>query len=137
MALTLELHKEMWFYDGGSIDFFSKHPDLTYARILNNDGSVIEITSLDVVKIGRNPDSHIILNDGNVSREHAELRRMNGNWIIINLARPHKHPAYIIRKKGFLIFREDATIIIAEPTQIKNNDILVFGPNTSLKVISV
>jgi len=36
----------------------------------------------DVVTAGREPDSDLFLDDVTVSRQHAELRRMTGGWLL-------------------------------------------------------
>jgi FhaA, N-terminal domain/FHA domain len=51
---------------------------------LNVDGKPYEL-SRDVVVLGRSRECDITLDDANVSRRHAEVRRENGNWFIIDL----------------------------------------------------
>jgi hypothetical protein len=55
----------------------------TRAR-LNVNGRPYEL-SRDVVVLGRSRECDITLNDANVSRRHAEIRRENGNWLIVDL----------------------------------------------------
>jgi FhaA, N-terminal domain/FHA domain len=51
---------------------------------LNVAGKPYEL-SRDVVVLGRSRECDITLDDSNVSRRHAEVRRENGNWFIIDL----------------------------------------------------
>jgi hypothetical protein len=41
--------------------------------------------SRDVVVLGRSRECDITLDDSNVSRRHAEVRRENGNWFVVDL----------------------------------------------------
>jgi len=51
---------------------------------LNVAGKPYEL-SRDVVVLGRSRECDITLDDANVSRRHAEVRRENGNWWIVDL----------------------------------------------------
>jgi hypothetical protein len=51
---------------------------------LTVDGKPYEL-SQDVVVLGRSRECDITLDDANVSRRHAEVRRDNGNWWIVDL----------------------------------------------------
>jgi hypothetical protein len=51
---------------------------------LKVDGKPYEL-SRDVVVLGRSRECDITLDDANVSRRHAEVRRENGNWSIVDL----------------------------------------------------
>jgi Protein of unknown function (DUF3662)/FHA domain len=51
---------------------------------LKVDGKPYEL-SRDVVVLGRSRECDITLDDANVSRRHAEVRRENGNWFVIDL----------------------------------------------------
>jgi hypothetical protein len=51
---------------------------------LNVAGKPYEL-SRDVVVLGRSRECDITLDDANVSRRHAEVRRENGNWFIVDL----------------------------------------------------
>jgi hypothetical protein len=51
---------------------------------LKVDGKPYEL-SQDVVVLGRSRECDITLDDANVSRRHAEVRRENGNWFVIDL----------------------------------------------------
>lgn len=39
----------------------------------------------ETVTIGRSPDCDLILNTNGVSRQHAELRKQVGNWLLVDL----------------------------------------------------
>jgi Protein of unknown function (DUF3662)/Inner membrane component of T3SS, cytoplasmic domain len=47
-------------------------------------GKVFELTK-DRMVLGRLPDSDIMLADAGASRQHAEVRRQNGEWVIADL----------------------------------------------------
>jgi FhaA, N-terminal domain/FHA domain len=47
-------------------------------------GKAYELSD-DVVVLGRSRECDITLDDANVSRRHAEVRRENGNWFIVDL----------------------------------------------------
>jgi len=51
---------------------------------LNVGGKPYEL-SRDVVVLGRSRECDITLDDANVSRRHAEVRRENGNWFVVDL----------------------------------------------------
>jgi FhaA, N-terminal domain/FHA domain len=51
---------------------------------LNVDGKPYEL-SRDVVVLGRSRECDITLDDANVSRRHAEVRRQNGSWWVVDL----------------------------------------------------
>jgi hypothetical protein len=51
---------------------------------LTVDGKPYEL-SRDVVVLGRSRECDIRLDDANVSRRHAEIRRENGNWLVVDL----------------------------------------------------
>jgi hypothetical protein len=51
---------------------------------LNVNGRPYEL-SADVVVLGRSRECDITLNDANVSRRHAEIRRENGIWLVVDL----------------------------------------------------
>jgi hypothetical protein len=55
----------------------------TRAR-LNVNGKTYDL-SRDVVVLGRSRECDVTLDDANVSRRHAEIRRENGNWLIVDL----------------------------------------------------
>jgi len=38
-----------------------------------------------VINIGRNPDNQIVINDPRVSRQHAQLRAVNGKYFLFDL----------------------------------------------------
>lgn len=48
------------------------------------DGKRVEVTAEPVV-IGRHPDCDVILNDAEVSRQHAEVRREEGAFVVVDL----------------------------------------------------
>jgi pSer/pThr/pTyr-binding forkhead associated (FHA) protein len=51
---------------------------------LTVDGKPYDL-SRDVVVLGRSRECDITLDDANVSRRHAEVRRENGNWFVVDL----------------------------------------------------
>jgi hypothetical protein len=51
---------------------------------LSVNGKPYEL-SRDVVVLGRSRECDITLDDANVSRRHAEIRRENGNWFVVDL----------------------------------------------------
>lgn len=55
--------------------------------VLDPDGEPAERISLtrDPVVIGRLSTNDVVLSDSNVSRRHAELRRVDGGWIVSDL----------------------------------------------------
>ncbi|HUP86781.1 MAG TPA: DUF3662 and FHA domain-containing protein [Acidimicrobiales bacterium] len=48
------------------------------------DGSRVRI-ALDPVTIGRHPDCDVVLNDQEISRQHAEVRREDGGFVVVDL----------------------------------------------------
>lgn len=55
-----------------------------YAFLIVNG---VHIFPLDkaVINIGRHPDNHLVLNDPRVSRQHAQLRAVRGQYILFDL----------------------------------------------------
>jgi FhaA, N-terminal domain/FHA domain len=51
---------------------------------LNVNGEPYDLAR-DVVVLGRSRECDVTLDDANVSRRHAEIRRENGNWFIVDL----------------------------------------------------
>ena len=49
-----------------------------------NKGMAYTLTP-PLVKVGRNPDQEVFLDDITVSRQHAELRWADGNWQLVDL----------------------------------------------------
>ena len=43
------------------------------------------VLSGDLVVVGRSHDCDLVLDDPNVSRRHAEVRRENGHWVVVDL----------------------------------------------------
>ena len=54
-------------------------------RLIPEEGGEPVTISLDHVLIGRDPDSDIHLRDVSVSRRHAEIRRTDDEWVVIDL----------------------------------------------------
>ncbi len=54
------------------------------AALVSADGSRVEIGA-DPVTIGRHPDCDVVLNDAEVSRQHAEVRREDGAFVVLDL----------------------------------------------------
>ena len=52
--------------------------------LVSADGTRVQI-ALDPVTIGRHPDCDVVLNDQEVSRQHAEVRREEGEFLIVDL----------------------------------------------------
>ena len=53
-------------------------------RCWSDPGEQVDVGS-DPVAIGRNPDSDILLEDPEVSRQHAEVRREEGVFVLVDL----------------------------------------------------
>ncbi len=49
-----------------------------------NKGMAYTLTP-PLVKVGRNPDQEVFLDDITVSRQHAELRWLDGDWHLVDL----------------------------------------------------
>jgi hypothetical protein len=60
-------------------------PTLPENAYLIVDGKQVFPLSRPVVTIGRRPDSHLVIEDLRVSRVHAQLRAMNGRYVIFDL----------------------------------------------------
>ena len=52
--------------------------------LVTADGNRVQI-ALDPLTIGRHPDCDVVLNDQEVSRQHAEVRREDGQFLLIDL----------------------------------------------------
>jgi hypothetical protein len=55
-----------------------------YAFLIISGGQVHPITE-QVVNLGRRPDNHIVIDDPRVSRTHAQIRAINGRYVIFDL----------------------------------------------------
>jgi hypothetical protein len=56
---------------------------MTTLRLVPPSGSPIEITE-DRALVGRDPSCEIVLNDGSVSRKHAQLERRGDEWAVVD-----------------------------------------------------
>jgi len=54
------------------------------AALVAADGKRVDIAQ-DPVTIGRHPECEIVLNDQEVSRQHAEVRREDGQFVVVDL----------------------------------------------------
>ena len=52
--------------------------------LVTPDGSRIQI-AIDPVTIGRHPDCDVVFNDQEVSRQHAEVRRQDDGFVLVDL----------------------------------------------------
>ena len=52
--------------------------------LVTPDGSRVQI-ALDPITIGRHPDCDIVFNDQEVSRQHAEVRRQDDGFVLVDL----------------------------------------------------
>jgi hypothetical protein len=87
------------------------------------DGTRIFTLNQSVVNIGRRPDNHLVIDDGRVSRVHAQLRAIKGRYVIFDLdslggtfvndQRIHQsvlYPGDVISLAGLpLVFGQDET----------------------------
>ena len=48
------------------------------------DGGRVDVAA-DVTKIGRAPDSHVVLADSSASRQHAEIQVVDGDYVLVDL----------------------------------------------------
>ena len=48
------------------------------------DGRVLRLERDGVIRIGRAIEADVVLSAGSVSRHHAELRPVDGSWVIID-----------------------------------------------------
>jgi len=49
------------------------------------NGTTIFLLDEEIINIGRRPDNHLVLNDQRVSRLHAQMRAVNGRFVIFDL----------------------------------------------------
>jgi hypothetical protein len=59
-----------------------KTPDSAFLIV---DGTHIFPLTQTIVNIGRRPDNHLCIDDSRVSRVHAQLRKLNGRYMIFDL----------------------------------------------------
>jgi hypothetical protein len=52
--------------------------------LVTADGNRVQV-GLDPVTIGRHPECDVVLNDQEVSRQHAEVRREEGRFLVVDL----------------------------------------------------
>ncbi len=52
--------------------------------LITADGSRVQV-AVEPVTIGRHPDCDVVLNDQEVSRQHAEVRREDGQFLVVDL----------------------------------------------------
>jgi putative serine protease PepD len=52
--------------------------------VVEVDGRVLRLEGNTVIRIGRAIDAEIVLTAGSVSRQHAELRPVNGSWVLVD-----------------------------------------------------
>lgn len=52
--------------------------------VVEVDGRVLRLEGRSVIRIGRAIDAEVVLTAGSVSRQHAELRPVDGNWVLVD-----------------------------------------------------
>ena len=52
--------------------------------VVEVDGRVLRLEGKSVIRIGRAIDAEVVLTAGSVSRQHAELRPVDGNWVLVD-----------------------------------------------------
>lgn len=52
--------------------------------VVEVDGRVLRLEGHSVIRIGRAIDAEIVLTAGSVSRQHAELRPVDGSWVLVD-----------------------------------------------------
>ena len=52
--------------------------------VVEVDGRVLRLEGSSVIRIGRAIDAEIVLTAGSVSRQHAELRPVDGLWVLVD-----------------------------------------------------
>lgn len=53
--------------------------------VVEVDGRVLRLESSSVIRIGRAIDAEVVLTAGSVSRQHAELRPVDGRWVLVDV----------------------------------------------------
>ena len=49
------------------------------------DGSQVVLLHQQVINIGRKSDNHIVIDDEHVSRNHAQIRKIQGQYLLLDL----------------------------------------------------
>ncbi|MDZ5622901.1 FHA domain-containing protein [Nocardioides bizhenqiangii] len=52
--------------------------------VVEVDGRVLRLEGKSVIRIGRAIDAEVVLTAGSVSRQHAELRHVDGSWVLVD-----------------------------------------------------
>lgn len=52
--------------------------------VVEVDGRVLRLESDSVLRIGRAIEADVVLTAGSVSRNHAELRPVDGTWVLVD-----------------------------------------------------
>ena len=52
--------------------------------VVEVDGRVLRLEGNSVIRIGRAIDAEVVLTAGSVSRQHAELRPVDGSWVLVD-----------------------------------------------------
>ena len=52
--------------------------------VVEVDGRVLRLEGNSVIRIGRAIDAEVVLTAGSVSRQHAELRPVDGLWVLVD-----------------------------------------------------
>src|SRR5215207_4860061 len=52
--------------------------------VIEVDGRVLRLEGNSVIRIGRAIDAEVVLTAGSVSRQHAELRPVDGSWVLVD-----------------------------------------------------
>lgn len=63
----------------------SANPEKTEPAFLIVDGKRAISLERSVTTIGRKPDNHIVINDQHVSRYHAQIRKINNSFVLMDL----------------------------------------------------
>jgi hypothetical protein len=79
--------------------------------------------SQECVNIGRDPDNDLVILDKAISRQHAQLRRAAGRWVVRDLQSDNG---------TFVSYQGDPAqerqVISGSENAVKNNSIVRFGP---------
>lgn len=130
----------------------NNEPDLHNRQVafLIVDGSQVVVMDKPITNIGRKSDNHIVINNEHVSRHHAQIRRIKGQYVIHDLSstvgtsvngkrveQVTLIPGDIISLGGVpLIFGEGTPTTAFDSLNIKHDELFGTGPTENTDIQS-
>jgi pSer/pThr/pTyr-binding forkhead associated (FHA) protein len=108
--------------------------------ILIIEGVIVHLLKESVINIGRKLENHIAIDDPRISREHAQLRALNGHFVLFDLNSTGgtfvngQRTQEVVLYPGDLISLAGVTLIYAQNDSALRTDLVETAPLDSSEV---